>query len=365
MFTFLKKYYNIVSFDIFNNKPLLNQRNRVLLDSTLVFESDIEVSSQIIDGILIYYADLRSGWLEYLGSKYKLPSNYYGLYIDSFNLKDNSLIISLNRRKNKENIRVGDFYKFYFIENKLENLSSLLPVDVLYFPFKEGSFIYFDGYDRKKIILYKLGGTPLWHFPLSTLNDLYPEIEANWEVWHFAGVVEGVLWVCIDSNKGQGALLGLDADTGTPLHFLHHAQDQTKGAMPTMPANANTQYDPQANKLIGFGNYHYWEVDLNQEPYQPKIWNLEEELRALRISLAPGRVNAMNGNYIFSFSGALQPILDSSVFALNRKTLQIDWRYVFDMEEKGYFTPMKVEITDTHLFVLDSQGTLHIFEKEG
>lgn len=209
--------------------------------------------------------------------------------------------------------------------------------------------------------------SPLWQFNLSDIGRWYNEFDKKWEegqVWNFVGVVDGILWVDVMAHT----LLGIDVQTG---ELRHHLKETI--IMNAFPENYPTNipywgfstYDKNLNKIWGIEGYSYWEVDLNETSPHIKIWYLGEELQKLGAAMSNLPMCGISATHVFFGVGSIGKT--PQVCALNRITLKIDWRYDFSKEAENTeiaFSPTKVEVTENHLFVLDSEGTLHIFEKQ-
>lgn len=211
-----------------------------------------------------------------------------------------------------------------------------------------------------------------WHFSLQSLKETRPEQMEKYGTYemkinNFAGIANDILWLDIDVVMNGSFLLGLDAETGYPIHILDFVENQNQvdyvALVPNrLPGTSYTTYDSKRNILFGFKHdYFHWQVDLSESQPKIKMWSVEEEMKNHHAFVSAYMNCGISDTHIFFPVGSLGST--PQVFALNRETLKVDWQYFFT-ESGQYFTPTKVEVTDTHLFVLDNTGTLHIFEKE-
>jgi hypothetical protein len=73
--------------------------------------------------------------------------------------------------------------------------------------------------------------------------------------------------------------------------------------------------------------------------------------------------------YIYFIASQKSVILNNIVGVFNRETLQIDWQEELDILPKKSSDPynslLQIQATEDKIYVLDSGGTLHIFEREG
>jgi hypothetical protein len=206
----------------------------------------------------------------------------------------------------------------------------------------------------------------LWQFTLESLHQAYDGFSEKWnkpmEIANFCGVANEVLWMDVVCRGIGNFLLGLDVHTGQPVHLLDKAENRfERYPFDMIPTDGRTTYDDKRNILFGFApDWVHWQVDLSEKSPKIKMWDLTEEV-TLRNAYVSAYMNCgISDSHVFFPVGSLGST--PPVFALNRETLKVDWQYHFT-EGGQYFTPTKVEVTETHLYVLDNTGTLHIFEK--
>jgi outer membrane protein assembly factor BamB len=210
-------------------------------------------------------------------------------------------------------------------------------------------------------------GETLWHFNLKSLHQEYDLFSEKWnkpmEIANFCGVANEVLWMDVVCRGIGNFLLGLDVNTGQPIHLLDKAENRFMVYPFNMiPTDGRTTYDAKRNILFGFApDWVHWQVDLSEKSPKITMWDLSEEMAKHRTYYVSAYMNCgISDSHIFFPVGSLGST--PQVFALNRETLKVDWQYNF-IEGGQYFTPTKIEVTNTHLYVLDNTGTLHIFEK--
>jgi hypothetical protein len=209
-----------------------------------------------------------------------------------------------------------------------------------------------------------------WHFTLHSLKITHPEKiekygEFEMKINHIVGVLNDILWMDIDVSMNGSFLLRLGTGTGKCVHFLDTVEYQNH--IPTekdfigLPCTTFTTHDVKRNILLGFApDTLHWQVDLSSPSPTIKMWSLKDEMTKHHAFVGAYMGCGISDSHIFFPVGSLGST--PQVFALNRESLKVDWQYFFT-EGGQYFTPTKVEVTDTHLYVLDNTGTLHIFEK--
>jgi hypothetical protein len=200
---------------------------------------------------------------------------------------------------------------------------------------------------------------PLWTLSVSEIGKYFHTFDKVWkegQVWHFVGVVDGILWIDVMAK----ILIGVNVETGEIIYHFNKGINQ-KGEYEELPFYGKTTYDAKHHKLIGFYGDKYWEIDLSKKELKLRISNLKELLEKHEATLPNFDVSGITENHFFFGVGSMGG-KRAQVLALNRNTFQIDWKYRFEGHAL-YFSPTKVDVTENHLFVLDNAGTLHIFEK--
>ena len=167
----------------------------------------------------------------------------------------------------------------------------------------------------------------------------------------FMGVVDNQLWVRLNSCQ----YLVLDIFTGQKLALLGDAYN---GRKYTNNNFGTAVIDARNKKVVLLSNHTY--TEFSTETFEFNHIDLSEEFNHHGVS-SGGRTHIDN-DFIYFYDKIFfgdQP--RNKVAVLDRHTLKVVW--VHDFAQYGTF-PMQMEKTDRHLFVLDSGGTLHIFEKE-
>lgn len=315
----------------------------------------------------IFYSDLKI-------------SNHYIFFIDD---SANSEVYSLKNDELKSKLLDASF--FYEINQKLvvfshqDKATKLIDVEnheywsintrLGYPNFNKDNFIFSVKSFLEKDNMICIDGSTgqlLWHFNLKSLHQEYDLFSEKWnkpmEIANFCGVVNEVLWMDVVCRGIGNFLLGLDVNTGQPVHLLDIAENRFMVyPFDMIPTDGRTTYDAKRNILFGFApDWVHWQVDLSEKSPKIKMWDLSEEMTKHHAYVSAYMNCGISDSHIFFPVGSLGST--PQVFALNRETLKVDWQYFFT-EGGQYFTPTKVEVTDTHLYVLDNTGTLHIFEK--
>lgn len=169
----------------------------------------------------------------------------------------------------------------------------------------------------------------------------------------FTGVIDNKLWVSLNTSQH----LILDINTGEQIALLGQPYKYTKDYY-AQKVMSGGQIDEKQKKIISLGNSQYREI--NTDTFEATFIDLREEFDKYGVSSVGD--TRFDDDYIYFYDKIFfgeQP--RNKVAVLDRKTLKVVW--VHDFAQYGTF-PMQMEKTDRHLFVLDSGGTLHIFERD-
>lgn len=304
-------------------------------------------------------------------------------------------VLSIIKREIIDKIMTNGFLKFPFAEGflvYLPNEKGYTPSyiegdkkkwqaqDLIDLKFHKNETLIFGFYEfnewgdsiKSKIGCYQVkSGEKIWHFTLQSIEEVYTKKmekygENEMKINHFVGVVNSILWLDVNVANNGSFLLRLDTETGKCVYFLDTVEHQnylpSEDDFVGLPYTTFTTHDAERNILLGFApNWLHWQVDLSSSNPTIKMWSLKDEMTKHHAYVSAYMNCGISDSHVFFPVGSLGST--PQVFALNRETLKVDWQYHFT-EGGQYFTPTKVEVTDTHLYVLDNTGTLHIFEKE-
>lgn len=206
-----------------------------------------------------------------------------------------------------------------------------------------------------------LNSLELWHFDLSQFGQWYLDTEdaRNYEVSKFLGTYKDALLIVCNS----GRLISLNIHTGELLHYWDAypmiGESKHNGFSESM------ELDLERCEVVGMDHDVIWRINLetntvhsfslannfNQFDYEYILDNSNFPITDSHYYLI------LNTKYIDSIDDRQQGII-----ALNKDTLAIDWHYLFN--EGSWISPKKMQVTETHLYLLDTNNNLYIFEKE-
>lgn len=227
-------------------------------------------------------------------------------------------------------------------------------------------------------LIYDFGQLPIIKNVLNKDNQIYLQLEeklvcmshsskkVEWELKKDAlkliGVYQNQLLVACSDHL----LLLIDVNTGEIRHKWRDLIGFEVGSFykNVLPDPTNFVLDKKASKLIGVFDTYYFEIDLDSK--EISYYQLKEELSKYGINdFRPFNNNPFTSEHLFltahTYLKEIPNVDLSSVLVLNRETKRVDWLHTFKENGLGTNVP---QITDTHLYQLDTEGTLHIFEKE-
>ena len=223
---------------------------------------------------------------------------------------------------------------------------------------------------KKKIACRKIDSDSiLWEFPLSSLGkgkDYSTDEEFDYEVEQFVGIYNNILWVYVE----RGGFIGLDIQTGELKHRIpeyHQAigktstssYDDSKGFF-----RSDYLLDNEKGKILGLAVDVFIEIDLTQEPPFVTQYGLQEEFEKYNIKKA----NDTAGSYVIQDNLLyfyLAEQLRFGVLDINTKEIIYVSEPIAVVERDDSFTRLRdLKVSENKVYILDSNHTLHIFERE-
>ena len=203
---------------------------------------------------------------------------------------------------------------------------------------------------------------PLWQFDLNELSTLKNKDnqEINYNVIKILGIWQDELFIACNN----GLLLSLDINTGNEKYRWQHINNyefdsEIKNRIPRAES-----FIFDGNTLIGALNTFYFKIDLQTS--EITATNISEKLQKFNIfHIKTVSDNPVTDKHIY-LTAMTRQIEGNTKFsydcliALNKKTLEIDWHYAFEDAGLGTNIP---KLGDNKLYQLDTNNTLHIFEK--
>lgn len=187
--------------------------------------------------------------------------------------------------------------------------------------------------------------------------DLGEKLGSYDSIGKIYGVVDNVLWLV----SQRGILFGLDINNGGVMYHLNYDNVNTFQEQGLVKAKYfYSLFDESNKKLIGLSWQQYWEIDLTQPEKGLQVFNLKEFNHSYFVDTwADPQGIVFDENYVY-----FRDIEISTVGVLNRKSKQIEWHTrINNLQPRPSTIINDIQISEDKLYVLDTGGTLHIFEK--
>ena len=213
-----------------------------------------------------------------------------------------------------------------------------------------------------------LSGQFLWEFPLSSLGrwkNSWDE-ERYFKVYKLIGIYNNIFWAFIE----LGGFVGLDIETGE-LKYRIREYHQAIGKTSTSSYDDSKGFfrsdyllDNEKGKILGLAVDVFIEIDLTQEPPFVTQYGLQEEFEKYNIKKA----NDTAGSYVIQDNLLyfyLAEKLRFGILDINTKEIIYVSEPIAVGERDDSFTRLRdLKVSENKVYILDSNHTLHIFERE-
>ena len=342
-YNFKTHFHKISNFKVSNNILLTISKEGIKINNEILLIDYNEFNViNFIDVDSFFYGNLQVLMLENIDTKKKISLNpTYSYYWDS--IKQDKVLISNNRRTDFNGERIADYYWYNIKENKVDNLlfTDIPQIKII------TNFAYFTSFKSIKS-LSLLTGDYEWEINLEEELSKY-KLD---KIEKIIGVYNDILWVSCSN-----ALWGIDNITGRIEHtFTKPTQIMHQSGALDFFRGYDGYIDEEKGKLIGFEHETYFELDLVDLSF--KYWIFTKECNEM-FTFAPhiGK-KCYTTTHIYFIDN-----IYGKVILFNRATKKFDWIYTFAPEScTGILND--IQITNHKLYVLDTGGTLHIFEKQ-
>jgi len=270
----------------------------------------------------------------------------------------NSTIFRL-ANKNVPETLLFDFYKRQTIWKHNKYFSfQILDKKLLIETEKKGAISY-DFQSGNCIWHYYLPETYDWQRRVASIEKPYEASKA--EIEKILGVYEGIVYFVLNS----GRVVGLDVDTGIELFTkvepdsITIAYDKERIYTPTILWQ-NTQLDVEKGVIFGLLGNFYAEIDLKDPSRTYRVFDMDYSNNTKRIKCTNWGVCIGEEIFFAETNFAREP---ATVGIFNRKTKQVTWTSDMLGEEGDFRGLKKLDYANEHLYVLDNENTLHIFNR--
>jgi len=331
-----------------------NVDNFLIVDDKLYFSNGKEVIDE--RGHSILNSPLSLQFLNYKEPYFYIPDIYGNTYLimekevrflkDIFIKKvisDSFLLVSKDKKTAILNIINNEFH--YILNSRI--FKFLEWKEKLFFKNKntiQGIEIY--------------TGQFLWEFPLSSLGkwkNSWDE-ERDFEVYKLIGIYNNIFWAFIEI----GGFIGLDIKTG---ELKYRISEYHMGKESKLFFRSDYYLDNERGKIFGLAHI-FIEIDLNQDPPFVTQYGLQEEFEKYNIKKANDTAEdfVVQDNLLYFY---LAEQLRFGVLDINTKEIIYISEPIAVVERDNSFTRLRdLKVSENKVYILDSNHTLHIFERE-
>ena len=216
-----------------------------------------------------------------------------------------------------------------------------------------------------------LSGQFLWEFPLASLGkgkDYSTDEEFDYEVEQFVGIYNNILWVYIE----RGGFIGLDIQTGELKHrILGIPKGNLLGKVDSYVDSeefyifyrAKFILDEKKGIIIGLIADRFFEIDLNKEKITPMLYGMWDKMEKMNLKKYGVSGNtSLQGDLLYFYN---DKELQFGILDINTKEIIYVSEPIAVVERDDCFTQLKdLKVSENKVYILDSNHTLHIFERE-
>ena len=201
-------------------------------------------------------------------------------------------------------------------------------------------------------------GQFLWEFPLSSLGkwkNSWDE-ERDFEVYKLIGIYNNILWAFIEI----GGFIGLDIKTG---ELKYRISEYHMGKESKLFFRSDYYLDNERGKIFGLAHI-FIEIDLNQAPPFVTQYGLQEEFEKYNIKKANDTAEdfVVQDNLLYFY---LAEQLRFGILEINTREIIYISEPIAVVERDDSFTRLRdLKVSENKVYILDSNHTLHIFERE-
>ena len=216
-----------------------------------------------------------------------------------------------------------------------------------------------------------LSGQFLWEFPLASLGkgkDYSTDEEFDYEVEQFVGIYNNILWVYIE----RGGFIGLDIQTGELKHrILGIPKGNLLGKVDSYVDSeefyifyrAKFILDDKKGIIIGLIADRFFEIDLNKEKVTPMLYGMWDKMEKMNLKKYGVNGNtSLQGDLLYFYN---DKELQFGILDINTKEIIYVSEPIAVVERDDSFTRLRdLKVSENKVYILDSNHTLHIFERE-
>ena len=307
---------------------------------------------------------------------------YFSEWENNYKIFDENLEL-IEEGKDRVFYKLSEFYIAYnrdgkntILIDKKDNLIELEYIDRSSIRAFSNEYIYMYIYKKNKtrnimsIRAFSIQNKErLWEFPLSllgTYKNPYTDEEKVFQVRRLIGIYNNILWVFLNAE----GFIGLDIETGE-LKYRIPEYHQAIGKTSTSSYDDSKGFfrsdyllNSEKGKILGLAVDVFIEIDLTQELPFVTQYGLQEEFEKYNIKKANDTAEdyVIQDNLLYFY---LAEKLRFGILDINTKEIIYVSEPIAVVERDDSFTQLKdLKVSENKVYILDSNNTLHIFERE-
>ncbi|WP_227002870.1 hypothetical protein [Capnocytophaga endodontalis] len=303
---------------------------------------------------------------------------YFSEWEDNYKIFDENLEL-IEEGKNRVFYKLSEFYIAYnrdgkktILIDKKDNLIELEYIDRSSIRAFSNEYIYIYIYIKSKIYDDVMSirafsiqkKEHLWEFSLASFGkwkNSWDE-ENYFKVYKLMGIYNNIFWAFIEI----GGFIGLDIETGE-LKYRIPEYDQAIGKTICKGKDffrSDYFLNSEKGKILGMAMDIFIEIDLTQEPPFVTQYGLQEEFEKYNIKKANDTAGSyvVQDNLLYFY---LAEKLKFGILDINTKEIIYISEPIAVVERDNSFTRLRdLKVSENKVYILDSNHTLHIFERE-
>ena len=297
---------------------------------------------------------------------------YFSEWEDNYKIFDENLEL-IEKGKDKVFYKLSNFYIAYdqdenntILIDKKDNLIKLEYIDSSPISVFSNEYVYIYIYIKDKIYDDVMSirafsiqeKKHLWEFSLASFGkwkNSWDE-ERFFEVYKLIGIYNNIFWAFIE----LGGFIGLDIKTG---ELKYRISEYHMGKESKLFFRSDYYLDNERGKIFGLAHI-FIEIDLNQAPPFVTQYGLQEEFEKYNIKKANDTAEdfVVQDNLLYFY---LAEQLRFGILDINTKEIIYVSEPIAVVERDDCFTQLKdLKVSENKVYILDSNHTLHIFERE-
>ena len=204
----------------------------------------------------------------------------------------------------------------------------------------------------------------LWEFSLASFGKYKNswDEERYFRVYKLIGIHNNIFWAFIE----LGGFIGLDIETGELKYRIPEYHQAVEKTITKIKGFYRSDYllDSGKGKILGMAMDVFIEIDLNQELPFATQYGLQEEFEKYNIKKANDTAGSyvVQDNLLYFY---LAEKLRFGILDINTKEIIYVSEPIAVVERDDSFTRLRdLKVSENKVYILDSNHTLHIFERE-